>query len=616
MPPFADLPVAVGELLGQCLVWVALERWPLHRRDDVLDLGGDVGDREPFIAEPLPQLDRWSAQPSSSSESDSQVSVSVRNPVMPVASSAPPTVRDHRSNIRATRARKKLDQADVSERMRKLGYTSWHRQTLGKVDRGERKLAASELLGLAYALETNIPVLLSGPPDDEVELGDGTIDGRDVTTLASGRNNGLCGGARTTIESSARASTPGWASLKTTQRGIWRNAMVRRSRRGRGTVFWDAARGSYVGQLSLGRDPQTHRRKRSPKVYAPSEAECWEKLDGLRDELRKTGTVAPRDVTVEMVLRDLLASPPAEWASPMTLRGNADRVERIIAALGSIKLQRLTVGQVERMLRDMAANGAASDSIRRARALLKRAIRRAERDGLVHRNVAELAEAPRGTVRKSKAMTLDQVRTLLASDLTPWWRAYIVTALTCGLRPGELLGLRWADVDLREATIRVRMCLKALPGPDGKRALVLADLKTERSRRTMALPRDAAVALRALKAQQAKDRLRLGPACVDSGLVFAAEHGGPRWPQDVRRQFARVCQRAGLGAGWHPHETRHTWVSVLSDAGVDIEDIADAAGHVTSSVTRNVYRHQLADKLTRAPAAMDAILHPGEVSGS
>ena len=65
----------------------------------------------------------------------------------------------------------------------------------------------------------------------------------------------------------------------------------------------------------------------------------------------------------------------------------------------------------------------------------------------------------------------------------------------------------------------------------------------------------------------------------------------------------------------HPHETRHTWVSVLSDAGVDIEDIANAAGHVTSSVTRNVYRHQLADKLTRASAAMDAILHPGEVSG-
>lgn len=392
--------------------------------------------------------------------------------------------------------------------------------------------------------------------------------------------------------------------------------MARRSRRGRGTVFWDAARGSYVGQLSLGRDPQTARRKRSPKVYAPTESECWERLDGLREELRKTGAVAPRDVTVEAILADLQASPPAEWSSPLTLRGNANRIARITAALGRTKLQRLTVGQVERMLRDMAAAGASSDNIRRARALLAKAIRRAQRDGLVHRNVAELAEVPRGTRRPSKAMTLDQVRALLALDLTPFWRAYIVTALTCGLRPGELLGLRWADVDFRGGAIRVRTCLKALPGPDGKRALVLADLKTDRSRRTMQLPRDAATVLRALKAQQAKDRLRLGAAYRDSGLVFAADSGGPRWPQDVRRYFGRLCERAGLGAGWHPHETRHTWVSVLSDAGVDIEDIADAAGHVNSSVTRNVYRHQLADKLTKAPAAMDAILHPGEVSGS
>ncbi len=90
--------------------------------------------------------------------------------------------------------------------------------------------------------------------------------------------------------------------------------------------------------------------------------------------------------------------------------------------------------------------------------------------------------------------------------------------------------------------------------------------------------------------------------------MFAGEHDGPRWPQDVRRQFGKLCQRAGLGAGWHPRETRHTRVSVLSDPGVDIEDISDAAGHVTSAVTQNVYRHQLADKLTKAPAAMDRIL--------
>ena len=103
-----------------------------------------------------------------------------------------------------------------------------------------------------------------------------------------------------------------------------------------------------------------------------------------------------------MVLQDLLASPPPEWASPLTLRSNSDRIAGIIAALGKTKLQRLTVGQVERMLRDMAAAGRSSDNIRRARALLGRAIRRAQRDGLIHRNVAELAETPRGTTRASK----------------------------------------------------------------------------------------------------------------------------------------------------------------------------------------------------------------------
>jgi transcriptional regulator with XRE-family HTH domain len=92
-------------------------------------------------------------------------------------------------NLRAARARKQLDQADVSERMRALGYASWHRQTLGKVERDERRLTAAEVLGLALALETSMSVLLAGPPGGTVELGDGQISGTNVTVLASGRSN-------------------------------------------------------------------------------------------------------------------------------------------------------------------------------------------------------------------------------------------------------------------------------------------------------------------------------------------------------------------------------------------------------------------------------------------
>jgi integrase len=108
----------------------------------------------------------------------------------------------------------------------------------------------------------------------------------------------------------------------------------------------------------------------------------------------------------------------------------------------------------------MAAEGLSTSTIRGCRSVLARALDRAMRDRLVLVNAARLAEIPEGTVRKSRSMTTEQARQLLNSDLTTWWRAYFSLALHCGLRPGELTGLRWEDVDLTEGLIRVRRSLK------------------------------------------------------------------------------------------------------------------------------------------------------------
>lgn len=390
--------------------------------------------------------------------------------------------------------------------------------------------------------------------------------------------------------------------------------MTGRARRGAGTVFYDKDRGCYVGQASYIDDAGKRQR---PKVFGRTAEECQGKLDELRAELKTTGSVAPKDLTVRHIMKDLLAHPPSSWKSPLTIRGNRDRAAHIIAGLGRIKLARLTVAQVERFLDGLAAGGMSSDTINRCRALLRLAIRRAERDGKIGRNVAALADPPSGTRRKSRAMTLSQINKLLALDLNPFWRAYITTGLTCGLRPGELLGLRWEDIDFDAGVIRVRVCLKALPDPKaGKRRLVLDDLKTPQSRRTIQMPRLAAAALLALRKDQARWRLKLGAAydARGMGLVFTDRAGAPRWEVDVNRYFKVLCKRAGIGERWTPRELRHTFVSVLSDSGVDIEKIADAVGHTNSTITRTVYRHQIADKVTVAAAAMDAIF--GEASGS
>jgi integrase len=389
--------------------------------------------------------------------------------------------------------------------------------------------------------------------------------------------------------------------------------MTGRGRRGGGTVFYDKDRKCYVGQVSYIDDAGKRQR---PKVFGQTAEEAQDKLDALRAELKTTGSVAPKDLTVRHIMEDLLAHPPSSWKSPLTIRGNRDRAAHIIAGLGKAKLARLTVTQVERCLDDLAAEGMSSDTINRCRALLRLAIRRAERDGKIGRNVAALADPPSGTRRKSRAMTLAQVNTLLAAKLNTFWRGYITVGLTCGLRPGELLGLRWEDVDFDRGVIRVRKCLKALPDPKtGKRCLVLEDLKTEQSRRTMQMPRLAAAALRELRKDQARWKLKVGAAydVRDMGLVFTDRAGAPRWPQDVTRYFKVICKRAGIG-NWIPRELRHTFVSVLSDSGVDIEHIADAVGHVNSTITKTVYRHQIADKVTVAATAMDAIF--GEASGT
>ena len=174
----------------------------------------------------------------------------------------------------------------------------------------------------------------------------------------------------------------------------------------------------------------------------------------------------------------------------------------------------------------------------------------------------------------------------------------------CGLRPGELTGLRWEDTDLNEGLIRVRRSLKR-----GTAGLAPGELKTESSKRTLTMPDPVRAALKALQTEQKADRLRLGPHYLDKhGLVFRDEAGRPMSRQRMNKLFKDVLSTAGLGRDWQPRETRHTFISIASEHGASIEDLADAAGHVNANVTRATYRHQISDTVTRAPAALDQAL--------
>jgi len=139
------------------------------------------------------------------------------------------------------------------------------------------------------------------------------------------------------------------------------------------------------------------------------------------------------------------------------------------------------------------------------------------------------------------------------------------------------------------------------------------DTKTKKSRRTLALPMRCVDALQDHQRGQAARRERAGTRWQDTGLVFTTSIGTGLDAANVRRAFRRVAGRAGLDPGdWTPRELRHSFVSLLSDSGVSLEDIADLCGHAGTSVTEKVYRHQLRPVLLAGAAAMDRIFAPGE----
>jgi integrase len=317
----------------------------------------------------------------------------------------------------------------------------------------------------------------------------------------------------------------------------------------------------------------------------------------------RAGVAGARGQTVADYLDDWLAHVlPARGISPATASNYATVVAtHITPALGGRRLDQLRPEHVEKMLRAMTDAGKARSTVRLARTVLGMALAHAERRDLVLRNAARLAVLPPGAKRESRSLTADEARALLAAAHGERLEAAWVVMLCLGLRPGEVLGLAWPYVDLDAARLTVAQAQRREPG-----RLVLGEPKTRKSRRTLDLPALVVDALRAHRIRQAAERLAAGELWADLDLVFPSERGTLMDPRNFRRQFDRVAKAAGLD-DLHPHLLRHSAVSLLSAAGVPLEQVADVAGHATTAMTEGVYRHAVAPSVGAHVAAMDAL---------
>jgi integrase len=174
----------------------------------------------------------------------------------------------------------------------------------------------------------------------------------------------------------------------------------------------------------------------------------------------------------------------------------------------------------------------------------------------------------------------------------------VVSSLFTGMRSEEVRAVQWDHVDLDGDPPTVAIW---------KSVRQHGDVKTQKSRRTLALPEPAIDALRKRRAQQNEDRLKAGPVWQNNGLVFTTTIGTPLSHHNVRRDFRKICVAAGIGASWSPRELRHSFVSLMSQNGVPVEEIARLAGHTSTRTTELVYRKELRPVITTGADVMDRI---------
>jgi integrase len=317
--------------------------------------------------------------------------------------------------------------------------------------------------------------------------------------------------------------------------------------------------------------------------------------------------VTPSRLTVARYLDAWLEGRAAAGLRPSTVAGYRQRVERyVVPRIGTLPLQGLSALDLDRLYATLASDGGLSlATVRAVHAVLSKSLADAERKGLVTRNVARLASPPKTSATRAPEMTVwtpGELASFLGAVAGHRYGPAMRTAAMTGLRRSELLGLRWADVDLDAAALMVRQSVQLVDG-----RIVVGDVKTARSRRRIDLDAGTVAVLRTHRRAQSAERLMVGAGWADHGLVFCAPDGRPLNPDTVSQWFDRTVRRSELPR-IRLHDLRHTHATHLLAAGVNVKIVSERLGHASVAFTLDTYGHVMPGQQASAAAAVAALV--------
>jgi len=366
--------------------------------------------------------------------------------------------------------------------------------------------------------------------------------------------------------------------------------------------------GRWCGVLNMGWE--NGRRKRR-SYYGKTAGEVRDQLLKARSDHSRGLPIAIERQTVAQYLDHWLEHTLKAKAKPRSHESFSTITRlHIKPSLGRIQLHKLAPQQIQKLLDEKSKAGLSPQTVTNIRTVLRSALSQAMKWNLVSRNSAALVDAPRILHKRIEPLDPAHARRLLETARGGRFEAVYTVALTLGMRRGEVLGLRWSDVDFEGRAIRVNQSVQRLrtsPGDTKKSELRATETKTDGSRRTIALPDSVVRALRAHRARQAQDRLAAGLSWKDQDLVFTNRTGRPIEPILLHRDYKALLKMAELPTTLRFHDLRHSAASLLLAQGVHPRAIMELLGHSSITVTMNVYGHVMPAMMRDAADKMEAI---------
>jgi integrase len=340
-------------------------------------------------------------------------------------------------------------------------------------------------------------------------------------------------------------------------------------------------------------------------IYGRKYKEVEKKLAEARGDAARGIVYDDENQTVGKYITRWLSDSAKHAVKATSFRAYESRIRNhIVPALGKVKLSRLTPAHLQALYAAKLREGMKPASVRQIHAILHKALEQAVRFNLIPTNPASKVDPPKVRQEEITPLSAEQASKLL--DVTrnerDRFEALYMLALTTGLRIGELLGLKWSDLDLDARRVRVSRQLQR--SQDG---LIFTDPKAA-SRRTVDLPASTVEALKRHRKRQVEETLKAGGAYQDNDLVFAGDLGGPIGPEKVtQRAFKPLLKRAGLPE-MRFHDLRHTFATLLLARGVHPTYVQRALGHASVKMTLDRYSHWMPSMGRATAEAIDAAL--------